>query len=526
MFSHFYATTIQPCIFSGLINSCTFVDDVMPVEVTPTSYQYDSWAQPLTLGTTNSVVTEDCIFVTYDSSWYATPLTGASFSQGNGARTVLRYNAWTNFNTNLSFYPICDAHGNMLVVSNSVTGLIPSEVVGTNTGGGRGTVQFEAYNNKFADLVNKSIRPFHLRGGTCIIFSNTYTAPANDYFEELGAYCEEEDGASAFNTLTNYPGYDQHWINFWGNTFNGLVGTNVAYYNTNPIGGDQVFIVPGLNLFFTPIPLANPAMSTYTPLVYPHPLVTAEFPTGPPQPPAPPPAPIVVAPIPAPSNLRIIPLLTAADASNVISGLQIWWTFDALNGSSVPDASGNGNSGNLVGSPFLTTGIISNCLSLSGSQYCSIATPPVTNPPMTICCWIRTTSAGSNYIAGLWHTGGGAYSSYAISINLGYLVACDWAGDSGTFASSPSKYNDGNWHHVAAVWSSSSAVTLYVDGTDVMTSSALAGPTAAMQVFTVGAANSMTPNNFFTGNVDDARLYSRALSASEVGGIYELSSIW
>jgi len=277
VFAHFYGVAIQPCILQGLINACIFTDDFMPIEVTPTSYQNDSWLRPLSLGTTNCVVVENCVTLSYVSTWMLETNTGASYSQGNGARTVYRYNTWTNFNTNLSFYPILDMHGNMLQVTNSITGLRPSTTIGTNYGAGRGTVQFEVYENTFVDLVNKRIRPVHLRGGTALIYSNTYTAPANDYFEELGPFVQEEDGSCRNDFLTNYPGYDQHWINWWSNTFNGTPSeTNFAYSCTGT-NGDNIYVIPGTNLFFAETPFANPAVTSYTPLIYPHPLVTAEL---------------------------------------------------------------------------------------------------------------------------------------------------------------------------------------------------------------------------------------------------------
>ncbi|MGA2173984.1 MAG: LamG domain-containing protein [Verrucomicrobiota bacterium] len=482
----------------------------MPIEVTPTSYQNDSFLQPLSLGTTNCVVTENCVFLTYNSSWYRTPTTGASFSQGNGSRTVFRYNTWTNFNTNLSFYPILDAHGNMLPVSNSVTGWTPSTAVGTNYGGGRGTRQFEVYGNLFVSPAPTVDRLVHLRGGTCLVYSNTYIGRyMNTFF-----YMQEEDGPSRWTNLVTYQGYDQHWLNIWANIVNGNLCTNVGYSASS----DAAFILPGTNLFWSPTPLANPEMTSYTPLVYPHPLAAAQAPPAPPA---------------APTNLRILgqaqpPPPTPPPVTNVTSGLELWWTFDAGSGATAIDSSTNGNTGTLYGSPAWTTGIISNCLSFTGSssQYCSIASAPVSAPPMTLCAWINTTSTGSNYIAGEWHTGGGSYNCYAISINAGNIAACEFSGNSGTFDVSPSTYNDGKWHHVAAVWSSSSLVVLYVDGNPVQTGMFMTPPSVSMQAFAVGCAATTTQSQYLTGEVDDVRLYNRALSAGEVANLYNLTTIW
>ena len=145
---------------------------------------------------------------------------------------------------------------------------------------------------------------------------------------------------------------------------------------------------------------------------------------------------------------------------------------------------------------------------------------------MTLCAWINTTSTGSNYIAGEWHTGGGSYNCYAISINAGNIAACEFSGNSGTFDVSPSTYNDGKWHHVAAVWSSSSLVVLYVDGNPVQTGMFMTPPSVSMQAFAVGCAATTTQSQYLTGEVDDVRLYNRALSAGEVANLYNLTTIW
>jgi hypothetical protein len=271
-FANFYSVGIMPCeLGPGLINACTFIDNYNDIEVTPTTSQNNSWAEPLSLGTTNCVDVENCTFLYY--TW--SPIKQIStFSQGNGARTVFRYNTWTNFNTNLSFFPIADAHGNMLPVSNSVTGLTPSTTVGTNYGSGRGTRQFELYNNLFVAVANTTTRLVHLRGGTCLVYSNIYIGR----YMTQSFYMQEEDGPSRWTNLVTYQGYDPHWLNIWSNTVNGVLCESNAFAAPS----DAPFILAGTNLFWSPTPLANPEITNYTPLVYPHPLVTAENSVSPP----------------------------------------------------------------------------------------------------------------------------------------------------------------------------------------------------------------------------------------------------
>ena len=83
--------------------------------------------------------------------------------------------------------------------------------------------------------------------------------------------------------------------------------------------------------------------------------------------------------------------------------------------------------------------------------------------------------------------------------------------------------DDDSWHHVAAVLSGANlnSLTLYLDGLPLGNSYTGGGGntiiTAASQDLRFGRDHS---NRYFKGLIDDARLYSVALSATEVASIY------
>jgi len=85
--------------------------------------------------------------------------------------------------------------------------------------------------------------------------------------------------------------------------------------------------------------------------------------------------------------------------------------------------------------------------------------------------------------------------------------------------------NDNQWHHVAVTWEDDGTpdvedVKLYVDGveeTDCTTDSQTINTDGNKDV-RIGDYNST--NNYFKGNIDDVRIYDRALTEGEIGQLY------
>ena len=71
----------------------------------------------------------------------------------------------------------------------------------------------------------------------------------------------------------------------------------------------------------------------------------------------------------------------------------------------------------------------------------------------------------------------------------------------------------GVWHHIAYTYNGASGQTLYIDG--VATTATVANQTATPTVAYLGVAIARTARSF-NGSVDDVRIYSRALSATEI----------
>jgi hypothetical protein len=73
---------------------------------------------------------------------------------------------------------------------------------------------------------------------------------------------------------------------------------------------------------------------------------------------------------------------------------------------------------------------------------------------------------------------------------------------------------DGNWHRVGFVWDGSQRI-LYVDDVEVAidTQSGLESSEGGLHI---GAGNIPDAGSFFSGPIDDVRIYNRAVTPEEI----------
>jgi len=86
---------------------------------------------------------------------------------------------------------------------------------------------------------------------------------------------------------------------------------------------------------------------------------------------------------------------------------------------------------------------------------------------------------------------------------------------------------DTNWHHVTICLNGNAATSLmFVDGVSVVVASAAGGTAVgtgdATRNWSIGNATRTDNAEWFNGQLDDIRIYNRALSASEVRQLYQL----
>jgi hypothetical protein len=229
--------------------------------------------------------------------------------------------------------------------------------------------------------------------------------------------------------------------------------------------------------------------------------------------------------------------LPTAGCDSISDGLVACYLFNG----NANDGSGNGNHGTVNGATLTEDrfGNANGAYSFDGNDYIQFNTPVQdSTPPYFVALWLKydiVPNVNSYLISNGGQTGssqgffflvpgssqvdcGHSYPQGAIQFGIG-----SQADDIRTYitASMP----PGQWHHVAASWDgSSNDITLYVDGqqaiADICVISSEFGPQNDMRI---GAASNML-KRYFTGQVDDSRIYSRALSDSEIKQLYELDS--
>ncbi len=203
------------------------------------------------------------------------------------------------------------------------------------------------------------------------------------------------------------------------------------------------------------------------------------------------------------------------------------WPFDEGSGTTAADTSGNGNNGTLINNPAWTTGtpaIASNpaALSFNGTgAYVDVDNDTAYNfgtNNFTISAFVLAGSgSGNRSVLGNFSSGTrgwGLYLPAAGGVNFfGY-------GDAGSNDSvQPATVLNGQWHHVAAVYTrsgSSLTIDAYVDGSFVGSHTAAVGDISSNSDLLLGKYL-LQPT--FQGSLDDVRVYGRALSASEISSL-------
>jgi hypothetical protein len=85
---------------------------------------------------------------------------------------------------------------------------------------------------------------------------------------------------------------------------------------------------------------------------------------------------------------------------------------------------------------------------------------------------------------------------------------------------SDSVITDGKWHHIVLVYDRTAMKRhLYVDGTEVVVDAGFVGGAQSSGGLYIGAGQDLGPDSFFSGLVDDVRIYDVALTAEEVAAL-------
>jgi hypothetical protein len=236
-------------------------------------------------------------------------------------------------------------------------------------------------------------------------------------------------------------------------------------------------------------------------------------------------------------------VVTGGGAVPALTG---WWKFDEASGTSASDSSGNSNTGTLTASnASFVAGHINNAVSLTRvgnntSGLVNIANPSnfnfEYNQSFTLAAWIyRNNNTGEDDLIQKEDPANN-YRGYGLLFNAGSnsLYADLQFNNSGTHIEvyTNAAVSTGAWHHVVMTYDGShlaAGVKLYVDGASqalTVNYDSLGTNTIQnadpLQIGGSGAGDGTTDNGCctFNGKVDDARVYSGALTAAQVTQLY------
>jgi hypothetical protein len=210
---------------------------------------------------------------------------------------------------------------------------------------------------------------------------------------------------------------------------------------------------------------------------------------------------------------------TAYAAGNELLGQ---WSFNG----SVVDSSVSGHHGTVInGAAFSSSGTKSSqSLALNGSQYVNV--PNFVNPSqqITVALWTKSTTAAWNSTGSLVNKGNAfSFDTVAGTQKLSFsFQGSQKGGAKHTVEFDLAKLTNfklTDWHHYAATYDyTTGGLKLYIDG--VVRATLNLGITALVQIKQASSAMTIgynpTQNTYFSGQVDDVRLYGRALQAKEI----------
>jgi hypothetical protein len=212
----------------------------------------------------------------------------------------------------------------------------------------------------------------------------------------------------------------------------------------------------------------------------------------------------------------------------VPNGLVGHWRLDETSGTTAFDSSGNGNDAtlNVMTLPAASdSGVILNSFTFTNGDSTIVTAPSSENfnfgtgVDFSLSAWVKTTDSDSFIIAKF---NSGIQPGYVLELNgSGEIQAMIRDGEPLVLCSGP-VVNDGEWHHVAASYTRVSDVIVYVDGEEVASCDiSSVGNIDNTENLRFGRRSAGGSTKLFDGNVDDIRIYDRALDEDEIREIYE-----
>jgi hypothetical protein len=185
------------------------------------------------------------------------------------------------------------------------------------------------------------------------------------------------------------------------------------------------------------------------------------------------------------------------------------WKLDEAEGQIAYDSAGQ-NDAFLFGGPLWLPdgGQVGGAIQLDGVDDVIIAGGPILNPldgPFSVFAWVQGGVPGQTVIS----QANGADLLGTNPSDGALMTELKSPGRLGRSLLSQAVITSGNWHRIGLVWDGSLR-TLYVDGVAVAedTQDVLGGSYDGIYI---GTGKAMSAGTFFSGMIDDVRVYNRAV---------------
>ena len=225
---------------------------------------------------------------------------------------------------------------------------------------------------------------------------------------------------------------------------------------------------------------------------------------------------------------------TPGSGSGPTSGLILHYKFDETSGTTITDSAGTHTTTGVAGATWSASGKFGGAYDIGGSG--SRAFNPANQADLnftpsasafTISTWVKTTSSGTySAIFGKGDTSPTANTQFRLwsPSSASKLQGTNGNSQSLEYTTANPALNDGIWHLVTLVnWNSSGTwkSRIYYDTTQALEWNT-GSNAAAVALLKIGALSS--GYNPWTGQLDDFRIYSRALATTEIGEIYSANT--
>lgn len=216
--------------------------------------------------------------------------------------------------------------------------------------------------------------------------------------------------------------------------------------------------------------------------------------------------------------------IAAPARADLNNGLVGYWSFDEGSGTIAHDSSGYGNHGTVYGGAAWAEGVSGGALSFDGiDDYVDCGNDESIKPTgaMTVTGWFKGASSSATYAGGVGTMGNSGARGYFLAMrplagDLDHACAAIAANPTTLVWVQDNRHDPQHWAHYAVVYQPSERLALYRNGEIVDENTDVPAAQYQGNGISLKLGNRGDGLGDFAGQIDEVRIYSRALSQEEI----------